>query len=330
MKKKKLVVMGREEYEVLRASALAMVRSRMSFQQQRKALDNRLGRKADGTPQDEEKLPRREIIPGIRPVLIRASDASKEWERAFEAAIMKVVRKMPIRYWLEDVKGLGPVGMGVICGYFHIFRADAASNMTQYAGLNSDMVRGYKSRRVDGKRVWVRTEDRIRGDRCTKGYRCPYNADLRTALMGVVADKFIWYKNRYALDFYYPRKHRMQNSERKVWHKRSTNSKWELLPWKDVSDGHRHNDAKRFMMKHFLIELYAAWRPLHGLPVRAPYAEERLSIIHNDPARRVPTLCPGTVLSEHGYALLDEQGDDLIDDQGDDQGDDNAGSLVLV
>lgn len=44
-------------------------------------------------------------------------------------------------------------------------------------------------------------------------------------------------------------------------------------PW-GASDGHRHNAAKRYMVKMFLLGLYKKWRELEGLPVREPYSEE--------------------------------------------------------
>jgi hypothetical protein len=49
---------------------------------------------------------------------------------------------------------------------------------------------------------------------------------------------------------------------------------------KDKSEGHRHNMANRYMIKRFLVDLYAAWRPLEGLPVAKEYSEAKLGIIH--------------------------------------------------
>jgi len=51
--------------------------------------------------------------------------------------------------------------------------------------------------------------------------------------------------------------------------------------WKKESEGHRSNAAKRFMIKMFLQDLYAAWRTLEGLPVREPYGEEYLGKKHS-------------------------------------------------
>lgn len=51
-------------------------------------------------------------------------------------------------------------------------------------------------------------------------------------------------------------------------------------PW-GRSDAHRDLDAKRYMVKMFLIELHKRWRESLGLPVRAPYHEERLGHVHH-------------------------------------------------
>jgi len=52
-------------------------------------------------------------------------------------------------------------------------------------------------------------------------------------------------------------------------------------PWGN-SQAHRHNAAKRYMVKMFLLELHKRWRKLEGLEVRPPYAEEKLGIKHHE------------------------------------------------
>ena len=43
----------------------------------------------------------------------------------------------------------------------------------------------------------------------------------------------------------------------------------------DKTDGHRHNMARRKVMKLFLSHLYQTWREIEGLPVRDPYPIEQ-------------------------------------------------------
>ena len=56
-----------------------------------------------------------------------------------------------------------------------------------------------------------------------------------------------------------------------------------MVPWKDVSKGHRDRAALRYMMKRFICDLYAVWREMEGLSVRPPYEEEYLGKIHEVP-----------------------------------------------
>jgi hypothetical protein len=48
------------------------------------------------------------------------------------------------------------------------------------------------------------------------------------------------------------------------------------------SDGHRHNDAMRYMVKMFLLDFWTAWRKAEGLPVVPSYAEDKLNRRHRD------------------------------------------------
>jgi len=82
-------------------------------------------------------------------------------------------------------------------------------------------------------------------------------------------------RRNYAVEFYYPYKNRLENSSREVKHGKF------MVPWKDVSNGHRDAAAKRYMIKMFLQDLYVAWRNIAGLPTRVPYAEEYLGKVHS-------------------------------------------------
>jgi hypothetical protein len=52
-------------------------------------------------------------------------------------------------------------------------------------------------------------------------------------------------------------------------------------PW-GKSDGHRHNAARRYMVKQFMQELWTTWRTIEGLPVTESYAEAYLDMKHGD------------------------------------------------
>lgn len=53
------------------------------------------------------------------------------------------------------------------------------------------------------------------------------------------------------------------------------------LMWKECTDGHRHRAAIRIGVKRFLADLYAVWRKMEGLEVRAPYHEGVLGHVHS-------------------------------------------------
>ena len=134
----------------------------------------------------------------------------------------------------------------------------------------------------------VLTHDLIKADRLTPGYLAPFNQGLRTALAGVLANGFIKGQNYYALKFYYPYKTRLAQETSIVTCRVGKNEK--QIAWKDVSDGHRDSAAKRYMIKEFLKDLYANWRMLEGLEVRAPYQQEYLGHTPSNPG-----VCPAVI-----------------------------------
>lgn len=79
-------------------------------------------------------------------------------------------------------------------------------------------------------------------------------------------------------DIYDNYKERLKNSEKIIGGKVIEGKESKM--WKDTSDAHRHNAAMRYMVKMFLIDLYAAWRKIEGLEVHAPYHEVKLGIKH--------------------------------------------------
>jgi hypothetical protein len=48
------------------------------------------------------------------------------------------------------------------------------------------------------------------------------------------------------------------------------------------------------MVKFFLQEVYLKWRAFEGLPIRAPYHEEKLGLFHTGPG----TVPPDPILEE--------------------------------
>jgi hypothetical protein len=269
-----------EEYQQARQVLRMLVRAREDFQAMRKRMDNRIGRKADGADQDLST--ERAFDPEDAGMFVEVSDQARIQEKAVEKKLLAVLRRMPIyTEYLEGVKGVGTVAAAHICGSFDIYEGRTVSKLWQYCGLNPGMVRGKKRvERKDGGFDIVITDTMIRGDKMTAGFVAPFNKELRTALLGVMADGFIKCQNSYAMDYYYPMKTRLEQSANTVQEISKAGAKPQDVAWSEAKKAHRHRAAMRYMIKMFLKDLYSVWRPMHGLDVRAPYAEEYLGKRH--------------------------------------------------
>ena len=277
-------------------TALRMyLRAREDFQAMRKRMDNRLGRKKDGTIQNLHES-RSFAVEDVANFDYLAKESAR-YEKETAKMLKQILKKFPIyNEWLSTIKGIGEIHAAAILSEFDIEIATTVSKMTQYAGLNPGMVQGKKriaksdykkkigeivSEIKNGNKVEyiVKTDTLVRGDRPMEGFVLPYNKNLKTRLMGIVADSFIKAQNSYAIEFYYPYKARLEREENLIQNEgkpRRDDGK----PWKEVSKGHRDFAAKRYMIKMFLIDLYVAWRTIEGLPVREPYAVEYLGKVH--------------------------------------------------
>lgn len=230
----------------------------------------------------------------------RRSDALQELEKDEERVVKGMLKNFPISKWLLEQKGCGTKMSGMIISEFDIHKAGTPSAFWSFAGL---AVR-------DGK-----------APRKTKGEKLPYNSYLRSKLVGkdTLADCLIkangpsaknpqiWY------ELYANEKHRRESmrvdvcmaceGKKKVVDK-ETKKKRKCkncggtggpAPW-GMSQMHRHNVAKRKMIKMFLLDLWKEWRRLEGLKVVAPYSEAKLGLVHGEhatlPPRPGPTSYP--------------------------------------
>ena len=275
----------------------ALVRAREDFQAMRKRMDNRLGRKADGS---EQNIGEREFDISHVENFSSVSQAAREQEKEIEKMLRKTLKLFPVyTKFLSDVKGVGEVMAGWIISEIDIYKATAVSKIWQYAGLNPSLVRGKKSVskksykpemgeivsemeniRSGEMDYVIITDDQVKGDRPTEGYILPYNKNLRTKLMGILADGFIKSQSSYALEFYYPYKARLEKEDG-IFNDYGRAKKDSGKKWSEVSKGHRDMAAKRYMIKMFLRDLYVAWREIEGLPVRPPYEDEYLGRRHS-------------------------------------------------
>jgi hypothetical protein len=254
-----------------------LVRAREDFQAMRKRMDNRIGRKADGTDQD---IDAREFREDHAAMFASIADAARMQEKTIEKMLHTVLKEFPVyNEFLSNVKGVGDIAAGWIIGEYDIHRATTVSKLWQFTGLNPGMVPGKKRvENKDGSFSFILSGEMVRGDRLTPGHVAPFNKRLRTAMVGVLADGFIKAQSPYALEYYYPYKERLAQEVNVP----TTADPEKGKPWKDDSKGHRDRAAKRYMIKMFLKDLYVAWRTLEGLTVRRPYQEEYLGHVHGE------------------------------------------------
>jgi len=184
----------------------------MDVQAMRKAMSNRLGKKADGSKQNisDGRTIMTEDLDNFKTI---ASDSKKQEEK-IERMLEKALRRFPVyTEYLKGIKGIAAVSAGWIIGDFDIHVATTVSKMWQYAGLNPGMVKGKKRIKPEqhkGEPVFteiirdkkvealiIGTNEMVKGDRPTPGFVLPYNKPLRTALCGVLADSFIKQGIRY-------------------------------------------------------------------------------------------------------------------------------------
>ena len=212
--------------------------------------------------------------------LVSQYDDLMEREEIHFKRMGKVIEPVPIwKAFLKDVKGVGPAMAGVLISEIDISKARYPSSLWQYVGVGVN---------EDGKGTSRRKEHLVESEYTDKEGNTKtkmgisFNPFLKSKLVGVLGGSFlraikrdtktkenpmgtgeIIESNVYA-DIYNDYKHRLES------HK----------VYKDVSKGHRHNMAIRYMIKMFLKDLYVVWRELEGVPVSVPYSEAKLGLKH--------------------------------------------------
>jgi hypothetical protein len=241
------------------------------YQDERIALDNRMGQKKDGTP--KKKAPERDDAYLL--TLLARRDELDALCKGIEKEVAKLVKQTPLwKEFLVNVNGVGIMMAAVILSEIDIHKATTISKIWQFSGMNPGMVIGKQWKRVRGKKKVVTTDTLIRGDKKTKDFLRPYNEFLKAKLLGVLGPEFIKCRgeNEYRA-LYYNMKHRL---EEKNWGEDAKNPSDKNHP----KANHQHKAANRYMVKMFLQDLYVAWRTLEDLPVRVPYQEEYLGHKH--------------------------------------------------
>jgi len=300
-----------ETYYDNRNTLKLLLKTRIGFQDMRKAMDNRIGIKADGTKANIASRLLFRIPENDRPAFDHFSKEARLLEKQVEKYMVEILKRFPVyNDWLKNIKGISTIGAAWLISQIDIHIASTRSKIWQYAGFNPNMVYGKKAIKKsaykpemgefvkdlppakDGShRIEIRTNTLVRGDKATPGFLIPFNKDFRTALIGIISSTFIKLngnkdKNgrsrglspyRQIYDQY---KYRLENSSNIVKEIKK-GGKIVEVQWKDATKGHREMAARRYMMKQFLGDFYEAWRGIEGLSVRNRYSEEYLGKVHN-------------------------------------------------
>lgn len=250
-----------------RNSIKTLTRIYYDYQRERMSLDGRLGITKDGSK--KKRAPVRDMV--ILVAIKKRRDDVLGMEEATAKLIAPEVHMHPLwKSFLSQVKGIGEIRAAVQISEFDWTIASTVSKAWQFAGLNPDMVLGKKV--VRGKIVVTTT--RIRGDRKTKGFLCPFNQFLRADLCGRLATSFLMCTSPYT-GHYYNMRSRLEAED---WGEPAKNPTDKNKP----KAFHQHNAARRYMIKMYIRDLYVAGRTVEGLPVREPYQEEYLGKKHDE------------------------------------------------
>jgi hypothetical protein len=242
-----------------------LVNSFSDIQLQRVVLSNRIKLKKDGTGQkvNDGKTLRVEDYSFLRVLL----DEISLQEERLKKEINKELKTYKIyNEFLINVKGIGDTLAGILLANFDIYKADTVSKFYAFAGICKGLVRGIKWIGKAGNKKPVRTDILVQRDRLTEGFSSPFNKDLRSKLLGVLAASFLKSNSPYRL-FYDNYKNRKEQ---------------EFKGNKDYSKLRIHRMANRYMIKMFLSDFWTKWREIENLPIRIPYAEEYLGKVHSE------------------------------------------------
>lgn len=192
-----------------------------------------------------------------------------EREKAYEKTISRALSEFPIyTNFMQDVNGCGTLMSAVLISEVDITKAEYASSVWAFAGLDVVPVSSDDGG-IHGEGRSKRSHHLIDREYTTKDGKqatrksITYNPFLKTKLMGVLAPSFLKCSSPY-------RKH-YDNYRLRVENRPDTAEYTKL---------HKHMMAMRYMVKMFLADLWRGWRTLEGLPVPPPYHEEKLGIYH--------------------------------------------------
>jgi hypothetical protein len=181
---------------------------------------------------------------------------------SLESAMLRQLRQIPIyQHFLSKVFGCGSIVAAYLISEVDIHLAANPSQLRRFAGMA--VINGTLERRERGKKSSYNAELR------TRLYQM-FSAMWKNGSKGSSTSKYL----RIWTDY----KHRIECSARNV------NGKIEKIgtdkPTTVSAKGFAHSTGWHKAADIFLHDLYLVWRTLEGLPVRCPYAAEKLGYVH--------------------------------------------------
>ena len=174
--------------------------------------------------------------------------------RSVETLIVALKTEDPLIDATLNIAGVGPLTVAYLSAYVDLTKAPHVSSVWAYVGY-----------------------DKPSHERYTKGVTSGGNKRLRTALYRT-ADSMVKTRGAYR-DVYDRRKDRQSFSEI-LTKSRNTEGRLVEIAWKDTKPCHRHGDAMRVMMKHFLRDYWVIGRRLLGESDDPMYVESMLGHTH--------------------------------------------------
>lgn len=193
-------------------------------------------------------------------------DLCKEEDAHFDR-IRDVISDHPIWPFFEGIKGIDRAMAGVCISELDPYKAETVSSFWRYCGVDVVKVGDNWEGRCKKEGHLVDKEYIDKDGKKQTRKSITYNPFLKTKMCGVLAGCFIKCNSPQYRPYYDNYKHRMEN-----------HAKWGVQNDGKIKGnlGHRDDMAKRYMIKMFLADLWAAWRTVEGLPVRATYAVDKL------------------------------------------------------
>lgn len=194
-----------------------------------------------------------EITPEIRKMFEDSLEIFITERNQFKRRASKQLDRVehPMIPILAGIRGIGVIYVAEIITLINIEKARHASSLWSFAGYHT-----------------------ASKDRYQKGVKGGGHKHFRTVLFNL-GGNFLKNNNEAYRAIYDARKARQEQSENivRTWDNKDG---WCEKAWKEVSKGHRHGDALRVMLKHFLADLWFVWREIDGLPTNDLYVKEHL------------------------------------------------------